>query len=96
MSQLYVLLHRHRHEGGEVDEKLLGIYRSQTAGSEGICRLEVQPGFRNHPQNFLLTPRTVGEFSWADGFDEPEAGSSEGTFWTEGFITSSPDDYRNE
>jgi homoserine kinase type II len=79
MAQLYVLLHQHRLDCGDVDEKLLGIYRSRDAASEGVQRLKLQSGFRDHPQDFLLTPRSVGELTWADGFEDPEPGSSEGT-----------------
>lgn len=68
---------QHRDESGELiwdqqdgdDLKVLGIFSSEAAADRVIERAREQPGFRDEPDCFLVTPYTVDESDqWVDGF----------------------------
>ena len=105
MTQVYMLLHQHPLEDGEADEKLLGVYRTKTSGSEGVRRLVFE-----HPK-YVDNVRYIGLFSersdagrvieylqMKPGFRQHTDGFTADAYrldkdhWTEGFITTSPDD----
>lgn len=68
---------QHRDGSGELiwdeedgdDLKILGIFSSEAAAERVIERARKQPGFRDEPDCFLVTPYTLDESDqWTEGF----------------------------
>lgn len=68
---------QHRDEDGELiwdeqdgdDLKILGIFSSEARAEAVVERAREQPGFRDEPDCFLVTPYTVDDGdAWAEGF----------------------------
>ena len=79
MDAVYVLQHLHILPDGAEDSKLIGVYRSLDGARAAATRLQVQPGFRDHPgivnretddvQGFHIDRYQLDNDHWAEGFD---------------------------
>ncbi len=65
---VYLLWHTHTLEGGESDEKLLGVYSTEEAAKRRISAAVSLPGFRASPGGFEVSPYVLDRDEWAEGF----------------------------
>jgi homoserine kinase type II len=52
----------------ETDDKLCGVFSSQTQAEEAWERLTSQPGFRDYPNDFLVSAYELDAITWEGGF----------------------------
>lgn len=69
-NTVYLLWHGDDLEEGTPEAKLLGVYSSEEKAQERITRSLGQPGFADHPDDFLIVPQTVDKDDWPDGYVE--------------------------
>jgi len=50
--------------------KMIGVYDSRQSAVEAVNRMSGLPGFSDSVDGFRIDARRLGEFGWADGFDE--------------------------
>jgi hypothetical protein len=65
---VYLLWHGDDLGEGAPEAKLLGVYSSEQKAQERIQRSLGQPGFADHPDDFLIVPQTVDKDDWPDGY----------------------------
>jgi hypothetical protein len=75
--EVFVLWHIHRSHDGD-DEKLIGVYSSNTRAREAATRVAKQPGFVDQPNlrsgdetgegGFLIDTYLVDEDHWTEGY----------------------------
>jgi hypothetical protein len=65
---VFLLWHIHELPGGEEDAKLIGVYASAEDAERARQRALSLPGLRDHPDGFQVSPYTVGQDHWTDGF----------------------------
>ncbi|REJ74903.1 MAG: hypothetical protein DWQ36_13915 [Acidobacteria bacterium] len=64
-----MLWHSYQREPCGCDEaKCLGVFSTREAAEHSIARLSSQPGFRDHPEGFVIDPYEVDLERWQDGF----------------------------
>lgn len=69
MTVVYVLQHsREVDDQGNEDVKMIGVYDSEQAARAAIKRLAAQPGFRDGPDGFSVTPYEMNKDHWTEGF----------------------------
>ena len=69
MPQTYwVLWHRYVNAWGIREEKPIGIYTSRENAEKGIELVREQPGFRDHPDGFVITRGTIDQTEMINGF----------------------------
>ncbi|MCW3462846.1 DUF7336 domain-containing protein [Chitinophaga nivalis] len=76
MNAVYLLWHIHYDEdldGGE-DRKFLGVYSSRETAYERQLISVTLPGFRDHPDGFLIVEHELGKTEWLAGFATPICG----------------------
>jgi hypothetical protein len=64
----WVLWHRYVNEWGIAQEILIGTYTSRGNAEKGIELVCDQPGFREHPDGFVITEGTIDQTSMVNGF----------------------------
>ena len=52
----------------ETDDKLCGVFSTETRADEARQRLVSQPGFKDYPNNFHVDSNEVDEITWEEGF----------------------------
>jgi len=62
------LWHVHTHETGEDDEKLIGVYRTESDAQAAIKRVGTQPGFAGLPEGFQICPYELNKDNWTEGY----------------------------
>lgn len=65
---VYLLWHTHALEGGESDEKLLGVYSTEEAANRRASAAMSLPGFRLSPDGFQVARYVVDRDEWTEGF----------------------------
>jgi hypothetical protein len=68
MTTVYMLWHVHETEFGDEENKFIGVYSTEAKAREAIEQLKDQPGFKDHPDEFKIYPRTIDRTSWREGF----------------------------
>jgi hypothetical protein len=64
---VYVLQHSYELDGCE-ETKLIGIYTSAASAEGAQQRLLSQPGFRDHPNKFVVDAYELDVDNWKEGF----------------------------
>lgn len=67
MSKVYLLWHSYELEGSEED-KLIGVYSTRERAEQAVERKLQYPGFRDHPEGFLIANFTIDKDQWSEGF----------------------------
>jgi hypothetical protein len=52
----------------ETDDKLCGVFSTQAAAELARERLTAQPGFRDYPNDFLVSAYELDAITWEGGF----------------------------
>lgn len=68
MSSTVYLVQHERRVPLPTDVKLIGVYATQADAESAVARVRNQPGFRDLPLGFCITPVVIGRDSWAEGF----------------------------
>ena len=68
VGRVFVLFHVHEGDDGSEDAKLIGVYSSEVQAKEAMSRAALQPGFRDHPVGFAITPYEFDVDHWTEGF----------------------------
>lgn len=68
MDEVFLLWHVHEHENGEDDEKLIGVYRTESDAKAAIERVAFQPGFADLREGFQICPYDLNKDHWTEGF----------------------------
>ena len=68
MEAVYLLWHVHALREGEADEKLIGVYRTESDAKGAIDRLRNQPGFRDVPEGFQIVRYELNRDHWTEGY----------------------------
>lgn len=68
METVYVLHHVRKDDEYGDDAKLIGVYRTRAKVKETIKRLTPQPGFRDLPKGFQISPYELDKDHWSEGF----------------------------
>lgn len=66
MEKVFLLWHVHEHESGEDDEKLIGVYRTESDAKAAIARVGTQPGFVDLPEGFQICPYDLNKDHWTE------------------------------
>jgi hypothetical protein len=68
MDTVYLLEHvRSRFEEDE-DVKTIGVYRNEASAKDAIDRLGAQPGFKDHPEGWIISAMRLDQDHWSEGF----------------------------
>jgi len=52
----------------ETDDKLCGVFSTQTRVSSARQQLVTQPGFSDYPEAFLIADYEIDQVQWTEGF----------------------------
>ena len=79
LKAVYLLWHVHvlNEDECEHDEKLLGVYSSRKTARKKIEKYKQLPGFRDHPDGFVIDRYPIDQDYWAEGFVTVYAGADE-------------------
>ena len=66
--EVFLLQHIHEFDDGHEDVKFIGVFSSREAANAALDRVRKQPGFRDLPQAFDISPHTLDETSWLEGY----------------------------
>lgn len=67
MNSVFIL--HHSYELDELEQtKLIGAYSSITEAEAAIERLIGKPGFKDHPDDFVITEYELNQDNWTEGF----------------------------
>ncbi len=64
---VYVLQHSYELDGCD-ETKLIGIYSSADSAKRAQAWLRLQPGFKDHADDFSVTTYELDVAHWAEGF----------------------------
>lgn len=67
-SAHFLVVHVHELDDGEEDLKIIGLYRSEERARAAVVRARALPGFSDTPDGFEVTPYTLDEDGWTEGF----------------------------
>ena len=67
MRTVFVLQHEYEWCGREV-VKMIGVFHTEAEAAAAVERLRGQPGFRDWPSGFAITPYELGADHWIEGF----------------------------
>ncbi|MBB4097027.1 DUF7336 domain-containing protein [Sphingomonas kyeonggiensis] len=68
MSEVFLLWHSRELGNDETDDKLVGVYSSHAEAQAAIARKLAFPGFRDHPDGFLIDRSELDRDAWSEGF----------------------------
>ena len=68
MDAVFLLWHTHDMGGGEIDDKLIGVYSSEAAAQAARQRKLQLEGFRDTPGGFVIDRCEIDRDLWAGGF----------------------------
>jgi len=67
VKSVFVVQHSYEQDGcGET--KFIGVYTTRQAAEDAIRRLQVTPGFRDHPAEFSVDEFPLDLDHWTEGF----------------------------
>jgi hypothetical protein len=64
---VFLLWHVHEHSNGEEDAKLIGVYSTSELTEQARQRATSLPGFRDHPNGFIVDRYEVDRDHWTEG-----------------------------
>jgi|WetSurMetagenome_2_1015567.scaffolds.fasta_scaffold1106955_2 hypothetical protein len=67
-KSVFILWHIHELADQEDDEKLIGVYATRRGAKLAQARAAKLPGFRRHPQGFIIDEYEIGMDHWTEGF----------------------------
>ena len=67
METAYLLWHVHTIDGDD-DEKLIGVFRSKSDAEAAVLAVRDKPGFKDHPDGFLIDEYPLNRIHWEEGF----------------------------
>lgn len=68
LRSVFLLWQTHELEGGESDEKLLGVYSTEEAANSRASAARRLPGFCLSPDGFQVVRYVVDRDEWTEGF----------------------------
>lgn len=73
MHTVFLLWHQfefrdNKKEDFEDRAKLIGVYSAEEEAKRALERVKDQPGFRDYPEGFLVSPYFLNEDNWTEGF----------------------------
>ena len=68
MDAVFLLWHSHDMGGGEIDDKLIGVYTSEAAALAAKHRKLQFEGFRDTPDGFVIDRCELDRDLWSEGF----------------------------
>jgi hypothetical protein len=68
MNVVFLLWHSHALGKGETDDKLIGVYSSETEAEAAKSRKLQYEGFRDVPDGFLIGAYELDRDYWSDGY----------------------------
>ena len=72
MKTLFIVHHVHSISSESDNAKLLGVYSSKTNAKNAIARFRQKPGFKEHPDGFLIDEYQIDKDYWSEGFISEE------------------------
>ena len=66
-ATVYILQHSYELDGCD-ETKLIGIYSSLSSAEGAKQRLRLQPGFKDHPDDFAVDAYELDMDHWKEGF----------------------------
>tara|TARA_R100001132_G_scaffold20383_1_gene17962 strand:- start:1848 stop:2099 length:252 start_codon:yes stop_codon:yes gene_type:complete len=66
-TTVWVLWHSYDLDGKD-ESKLIGVYSSVKLANDARDRMIELPGFREHPQDFVIDRYVLNEDHWREGF----------------------------
>jgi hypothetical protein len=73
MKIAFLLWHTRETTGFGDDAKMIGVYSSEEAAQAAKRRSALLPGFRDHPDGFIIDRYQVDNDNWTEGFGIEEA-----------------------
>ncbi len=71
---LQLITHILTKNGEEESVKIIGIAEDGEQAAALVEEMKKLPGFRDHPEGFMVNPYQVGQYDWQQGFEvEPPA-----------------------
>jgi hypothetical protein len=67
MEKVYILHHSYEIEDRD-ETKLIGVYETQELADKAIKRLMNKPGFRDRPDDFVISEHKLNSDSWTEGY----------------------------
>ena len=67
-SAYFLVVHVHEFDNGEEDLKIIGLYRSEERARAAVVQARTLPGFSDTPDSFGITPYTLDQDGWTEGF----------------------------
>jgi hypothetical protein len=68
VDRVFLLWHVHKIADDNEDEKLIGVYRTETDAKAAIVRLQDKPGFVQCREGFLVEWYELNKDHWAEGY----------------------------
>jgi hypothetical protein len=68
MQTVFLLWHSHDLEGGETDDKLVGVYSDEASAEAARNRTSAFNGFRDAPDGFVIARYELNRDYWQDGY----------------------------
>ena len=65
---VYLLWHSHPTGANEDNDKLIGVYASESEAKAAQERMAKKPGFKDYPEGFEIARYRVGEDNWTEGY----------------------------
>ncbi len=72
MIVCYFVRHQY-HKGERTESKAIGVFSSQQTALGAIEQLKDQPGFKDWPDSFIITPVDLDQIAWGEieNWDSP-------------------------
>lgn len=73
MRTVYLLWHQFEFRNSKEEDledraKLIGVYSDEEEAKRAIDRVKDQPGFRDHPDGFVIDCYELNQDNWREGF----------------------------
>jgi len=68
MTSVYLLWHEYEIEPNRDETKLIGVYTSHELAEAALKRVSLQPGFRDHLDDFEIAEYKLDRDHWTEGF----------------------------
>ena len=66
-DKIFILLHEYELDGYDT-LKILGVYSERTLAEQAQARFEVEPGFRDYKDGFVIHESVLNKDLWSGGF----------------------------
>lgn len=67
---VFLLWHSRPVGDGETEDKLLGVYSTRERAEDRAERARQLPGFRDHTNDFIISPYQLDADQWTEGFQK--------------------------